>query len=528
MAKPPPRAGRNLLSNWTGLFLGIVISFFLSPYVVNKLGDAYYGLWAVLMQFTGYLNLLDFGVREAVIRNASRANAKHAERKLNRVYTVSLGLYSCIGVLCVLVSLIPAFALEHWIEVDPAKLREAQLAVVLSGATIGLSFVFNLYSGILSGFQRFDLSNSVTVPFQLIRAAAVVITLGAGYKIAGLAMVQLGVTIASGITLVIMCHIQLRKMGMRLHLLGLPLRRTVALAKKLLGYSVQVLISNIGQRITFASDALIVATFLPVTAVTYYAIAGSLIDYFRNFAVSTVQVFNPMASHHHALRQQDRIRGTLLSSTTLAQVLGMPILLAYMIFGEQFIGLWMGERFADASGAVLLALGLGMLLSPAHHAMASVLYGLGQPHIVARCRVAEAIANLTLSIVLVNQIGLLGVALGTTIPHLLLTGLLLPWYACKASGLGFVEFYLKVVGRCVLVSLPFLIGALLLNHYVRFPNLAVLFLAIGALTAVHLLTFLLLYFGIDGLRKPIPRLNSLLHGEFWNDAEAASKKPAAA
>src|SRR5690606_21343045 len=160
----------------------------------------------------------------------------------------------------------------------------------------------------------------VTVPFQLVRAAAIVIALGAGQKIAGLALVQLAVTIASGITLIIVCHIQLRGLGMRLHLLKLSLRRTVALAKKLLGYSMQVLISNIGQRITFASDALVVAAFLPVTAVTYYAIAGSLMDYFRSFAISTVQVFSPMASHHHALREQDRIRNTLLSSTTLSLV----------------------------------------------------------------------------------------------------------------------------------------------------------------------------------------------------------------
>lgn len=528
MSKAPGRAGRNLLSNWMALFLGIVISFFLSPYVVNKLGDAYYGLWAVLMQFTGYLNLLDFGVREAVIRNASRANAKSAERKLNRVYTVSLGLYGCIGLACVLVSLIPAFALEHWVEVDPAKLREAQLAVLLSGATIGFSFIFNLYSGILSGFQRFDLTNSVTVPFQLVRAAAIVLALGAGYKIAALSMVQLGVTLLSGVTLVIMCHVQLRKLGMRLHLLHLSLRRRIALAKRLLGYSAQVLISNIGQRITFASDALIVASFLPVTAVTYYAIAGSLIDYFRNFAVSTVQVFSPMASHHHALREQDRIRGTLLSSTTLAQVLGAPVLIAYMVLGEQFVGLWMGERFAATSGMVLLALGIGMILSPAHHAMVSVLYGLGRPHVVARCRVAEAVANLSLSIILVNQIGLLGVAIGTTIPHLLLTGVVLPWHACKAAGLGFGEFYLKVVGRCAVVSLPFLVGALLLDHYVRFPNLALLFLAIGGLTALHLLTFMLLYFGIDGLRHPAARLSSLLHGEFWNENGEEHKKAATA
>lgn len=523
MAKLPGGIGKNILSNWSALFLGIVVSFFLSPYVVNKLGDAYYGLWAVLMQFTGYLNLLDFGVREAVIRNASRANAKTAERKLNRVYSVSLVLYTLIAFACILISVIGAMSLGHWLDVDPAKLTDASIAIGLTGATIGLSFIFNLYSGILLGLQRFDIVNAVTIPFILVRAAAIVLALGAGYKIVGLAAIQLGISVASGVLLYVTCGMQVRRVGMRLQFLRLRYRRTVRLAKKLLSYSVQVLISNIGQRITFASDALVAAAFLPVASVTYYAIAGSLVDYFRSFAVSTVQVFSPMASHHHALREQERIRGTLLSSTTLSLIVGAPVIIAYIVLGGPFIGLWMGERFAATSGAILVALGIGMVLSPAHHAMASVLYGLGKPQIVARCRVAEAIANLTLSIILVQRYGLVGIAWGTTIPHLALTGLFLPWYACRAARLKLRDFYIAVVLRCTIVSVPFLVGAIGLRRFMEFNNLLTFFIAVGALTALHFVTFMASYFGKEGFKRPGTSITSMLQGDFWRPQEGTNR-----
>jgi O-antigen/teichoic acid export membrane protein len=504
---------RNILSNWGTLLVGIVVSFFLAPYVVNKLGDAYYGLWAVLMQFTGYLNLMDFGVREAIIRNAARANARHAEGKLNRVVTVSLAMYSAIALLCILAAVGAAASIPLWLEVEPEKLWDAQVAITVTGITIGLSFIFNLFSGVLLGFQRFDVVNAINVPMQFIRAGAVVATLAAGHKIVGLSLVQLAITVLSGFGMIAICLVYLRRREMRLAILRLRWRRAVAMARSLIGYSAQVLISNIGQRITFASDALVVAAFLPVASVTYYAIAGSLIDYFRNLSVSTMQVFSPKTSHHHALREHDKVRGTLMASATLSLIVGAPVIIAYIVLGEQFIGLWMGGRFAAESGAVLATLAIGMILSPSHHAMVATLYGLGRPEIVARFRLAEAVANITLSVILVQRMGLLGVALGTTIPHLVLTGIALPWITCRITGLRLREFYGGVVVKCALVSLPFLAGCLALNG-ADIPNLAVFFAAVGALTALHGLAFVVVYFGLAGVRQPARHIMGLMQGQW--------------
>ena len=42
-----------IFSSWFGLITSVVLSFFLAPFIVNSLGDVYYGIWAVMMQFTG-------------------------------------------------------------------------------------------------------------------------------------------------------------------------------------------------------------------------------------------------------------------------------------------------------------------------------------------------------------------------------------------------------------------------------------------------------------------------------------------
>ena len=65
----------NVLTNWAAIFLGMAITFVLSPFVVHQLGDTRYGLWAVVGSLVGYLGLLDLGIRVGVTRFVARHEA---------------------------------------------------------------------------------------------------------------------------------------------------------------------------------------------------------------------------------------------------------------------------------------------------------------------------------------------------------------------------------------------------------------------------------------------------------------------
>lgn len=504
---------KNILSNWTNLFLNIVLSFILVPYVVFKLGDIYYGIWAVLLQFSGYLNLLDFGVRESVIRSTARSSARCLNQKINNIHTVSFSIYFTLFLICSAFSYALARFLPLFLhDVSPAVLSDAQIAVFLTGINIGASLIFSMYSGMLLGMQRFDLVNAVAIPTTIIRAFSIYLVLGEGHKIIGLAVTHLIFAITSGLITILICIYTFKKRGVILKFVKITKKRFFALAKRLFGFSAYVFTNNIGSRIAFASDAIVIAAFLPVSSVTYFAIAGSLIDYLRYLATVTVQVFSPLVSHQSALNEKANIRHSLLTSTTISQIICFPILITFCLVGDVFIELWMGSKYTSVTATVLLVLSMGQLFSPAHHAMVSILYGLGFPIIIAKYRVIEAITNIVLSIFLVNYIGLIGVALGTSIPHLILSTILLPISTFRAANVPVHLFYVRVLLKSSLVCIPFSLTLYSLKVLLM-PNDWIDFIGI-ILTAcfVHIIIFTIVYLRIDSLDNLKKSFNLFLYG----------------
>src|SRR5690606_16941316 len=161
------------------------------------------------------------------------------------------------------------------------------------------------------------------------------------------------------------------------------------------------------------TDAIVAGIFLPIQSVTYLAIAGSLVGYLRALLGTSAQIFNPLASELHTLREGSKLTAAFLLGVKICTLITAPIAASFVILGEEFIGLWMGPEFAGPSSPVLTVLALAAFFSAPQYVFSSVLYGMSRHRVIALLRIAEAAANLLLSIVLVKTIGLVGIALGT-------------------------------------------------------------------------------------------------------------------
>lgn len=491
------RMTRSIATNWLHLALNIGVSFFLSPYVVNKLGSVYYGIWAVTMQFTGYLYLLDFGVRESVVRYTAKYCARKQNRQLNDVLTTAFAVYVPITVACVALTALCAWGVPRWFNIDPAHTTEARWAVVFTGLTIAQTFFFNVFTGVLQGLHRFDVMNGVGMATTVLRTVLIVVFLGRGYGLVALAAIQFGVAVLAGTINATYALRNLRAAGMAYKPAWLSRRRLVALGKRIFGYGFYVLVNNVAQKINFASDAVIVGIFMPISAVTYYAIAGSLVEYLRQLITSTAQVFSPMSSQLHALRQYDALGNMLIKGAKLTVVVTMPIAITYTLLGTEFVALWMGDEFKDRAGQVLAILGFTQILAAPHYVISSVLYGMSQHRSIALLRVAEATVKLTLSVVLIKKMGLIGVALGSAISHAALVLFILPVMICRKLSLSLWRYFVGVYRGPLLASVPFLAGAWLLQRYLPAGNLAVFFVQIAALSAIYLPCVYLLALGAE-------------------------------
>src|SRR5439155_6631706 len=167
-----------------------IIAFFISPFVVRHLGDSAYGVWVLVGSLTGYLGLLDLGVRGAVTRYVSSFHALGDHKEASRVASSALMIFICAGVLAILVSFILAVFAVDWFQIPPTYRAAARIILVIAGVNIAVSLTSGVFGGILVALQRFDLTNLIEVVSGIIRTAAIIAVLLSGHGLVTLAVVQ--------------------------------------------------------------------------------------------------------------------------------------------------------------------------------------------------------------------------------------------------------------------------------------------------------------------------------------------------
>ena len=480
----------NIFSNWVVLFLNIVVSFFLAPFVVETLGNVYYGIWVIMMQFTSYLYLMDLGVRESVIRYVSKYSAESdnnaPKTKINKILSAAITLYGAIGFICLIITAILAYYFDVIFQIPEDMVNEARWVVMISGITLAQFFMFNAFSGILMGFQRFVVANNLNIIILFVRTVAVVVLLSKGYGIIALAIVQFAVGIAlSGVSYFI------AKGLMRLH--GVPFKyRPIGYKnnkeeyKSIFNYSIFVLINNIGQKIIFHTDAILIGIFMPAASVTFYAIAGTLSDYLVKICSVGVQALNPFSSELDTKGDKEKLKNVLYIGCKLSLVVSLPICIVFITMGDNFIGLWMGDEYAELSGKILIMLAVLQIYSLPHYTIANILYGISKHHLIANLRIVEAVFKVSLSIIFLQYYGLYGVALGTMIPHFISIVIVLPLMVKKVIGIEMFHFYINTYFRPIIGAIPFFAASYYVSINYAAESLLSFFAIVVALMPVYL------------------------------------------
>jgi O-antigen/teichoic acid export membrane protein len=473
------RIVKNIFSNWSGFAINLAIAFFLSPFLVKSLGAVYYGLWVILNQFTGYMSILDLGVRSAVTKHVANYHGSQDTSGLNRIVSTAVSIYSAVAVGSLGISAAMVYWVPSLFDMPPESVSSARMVIAIGGLTVAQAFVFNIYYGVLMGIQRYDLFNRLAIIIAVGKAVALVVLLTLDYGIVAMAAVQGASSVLNNLGARWLCRRELP--ALRVRLVG---RRHGAYSE-VFDYSVASFFVVVSQKIIYQADVFVIGVFVNTAAVTIYAIPGTLIEYMRRIIIAMTETFVPLASQLKAQADHTRIRALLLQGTRMAALVGLPICIVFLTMGERFIALWMGPEYASAGRNVLLVLSISQLFSVTHMTAREVLNGIGKHKWNARIFGVEAVANLILSVILVQRFGLLGVAIGTAVPHILMAVVVYPVIAARVLGFSLVS-YVAAVARAWLAVLPFGVTCYALNRFLPAHSLAEFFLQVAAAGLVYL------------------------------------------
>jgi O-antigen/teichoic acid export membrane protein len=176
----------------------------------------------------------------------------------------------------------------------------------------------------------------------------------------------------------------------------------------------------IAGRISFQTDSMVIGSFLPLAQITFFALPARLCEHAKSTLRSITTVLTPYISQLEGGGEFGKIRQIYIDATRYVLWLVLPVQVGFWLLGGYFFTLWIGPEHAKHCQPVLMMLATPLALALSQSIAGRILYGIGELKFFSRLVLLEATANLLLSIALVHSFGILGVAVGTALPNLLM------------------------------------------------------------------------------------------------------------
>lgn len=477
----------NVIMNWIAMAVGMVIPFFLTPYVIRHLGVTSYGIWILAVSTVSYLNLLDMGLRSAIIRFVSKAQAQEKLEDATIAIGAALWVRILISAGVAVLSVILALLFPHLFNIPADLHRAAQITVLMCALGVAFTLVSGVFGAVLAATNRFDILSCISALQTVARAGGVILILSSGHGLVPLAYWEMTVALLGGVATCGMawktfppCRVRIAKPDM-------------AVLKLIWNYSLTTFVMIVASQIVMNTDNMVVGAFISVGMVAFYSIGGSLMSYSWQVVSAVSTTFTPLASGLEASGQIDDLRRLLLRGTQATLGIALPISLALVLRGKTFIGLWMGPQYSEISGTVLQILIISQFFGIANGTAASIMMAIDKHKPVAKWAIIEALLNLTLSVILVKTVGIYGVAWGTSIAMAFVHLVFWPKYVRKVLDVPVRTLLWEGWTRITLCSIPYAIVCAVTDKYWHAGNLITFFVQITAILPVYVICVLVVF-----------------------------------
>ena len=279
---------RNLAINWSSFGLTFGVLFFLSPFVIHSLGAVDYGIWSLLTVLTGYMGILDLGIRASTGRHIFFYIGRDDHKAVGETIRTSLALYSWLGVLIFAVAASLGWLFPHVVTSIPEKhyslLKWLVPAMAINVWTGAISSIF---TSVITAHERFDLARGVDVAILIIRTFGTVAVLKAGMRLEGLACVVIGCNLIS----LLVNYFLAKRVYSPFQVTPFKIDRLRL--HELWTFGVGAFLISVAGKVIGQTDLFIVGAAISVEEVTVYSVGAMLVFYSTQFVKQIDVTFHP-------------------------------------------------------------------------------------------------------------------------------------------------------------------------------------------------------------------------------------------
>jgi O-antigen/teichoic acid export membrane protein len=452
------------VSAWLANVAGLAVGFFLTPFLLDQLGERLYGLYSLGASVAAWSAVAGGPIGTYV----SRFGTQHLERgetsALNRTFATSFGL----SLIAALILPLPVLVFAAWpqplLRVPADLVDPSRAAILIIGLASVATVVVRVWEATVFMSRRLYLKNLADMASRTLGAVLVVgwfLWLGPSFTF--WLLVTVGLPLVLSLAFVVPAAA--RGLPVRLRSVGLDpaeLRMAAPFIAFLLVQSVATLLFD-------NTDALVISAMpeLGVAQLAAYDVGTRWQRVVRPFVDAFVLALSPglvaLAARGDALG----LRENVTAHTRHVLLLGMIPTVGLSCVARPFVAHWVGDEFVTRSVPVMwVALASALLWGPGPYA-ARVLIAVSRLRFATIGGIAAGVLNLALSVFFVRALGLglVGVAAGTLVSVILWCDIALALELCRAVGLRPFTYFREVWLRPALALPVMLLFGLGLVHW---------------------------------------------------------------
>jgi O-antigen/teichoic acid export membrane protein len=414
---PERKLSEKLISNMLFNFLGqayiLALGLAVVPYVIHRVGPGLYGVLVMVATLGGFGGALNLGMGSALAKYTAQYQGQGRGECIRPLFQTAFAICLLGGLAAF--SLVIGFrvqisaALFHG---DPEAQPFIQSAFWVAAFGLLLWPLTEVLSALPIGFQRFDTYNRVNVLVATARNLGMVLVLALGLHVKAVFLVYLCSTLVN-LLAYLYCGLKLVP--------GLSLRPKLlwSYVRQLVWYSAPVLITGLAGLVVIRLDRVLVAYFLTISAVSYYAVSYSLAEKTYIGVGNITSVIFPSTSELSAIEAQQKLRELYVRATKMVILAGLPVTITVLTFAAPILRWWVGPEFAIRGALTLRLLAGGFLVNILAHVPSVVAQGIGRPWISAKFALLNAATNFAFFLLLIPRFGIVGAGGGFLISELL-------------------------------------------------------------------------------------------------------------
>ena len=329
----------NLLCQLIVFGSNMAINFFLTPYVLEKLGTEAYGFIGLINNFVSYISIITIALNSLAGRYITlsyhKGKIKEAEEYYSSVFFANIVL--SIVVFFVMIAL--TFNISKWLNIPDELLTDVQITIILSSINTIISLIAVVY-GIAAFIKNKLYKNSLAqMAGAVVRVCIIVLSFV--FFEAHMWYYALAAIGAAIITMLIQVKVTSSLCPeFVVDIKLLHWRKVTQIVKS----GIWVSVESFNKILQTGLDLLISNIFVNAGATGLLSVAKTVPNVLTQITSTITSVFNPELARLYAENKIDELKRSFLFTIRALSLIMIVPLVGFIVFGKSFYSLWLPER----------------------------------------------------------------------------------------------------------------------------------------------------------------------------------------